>query len=187
MGPFLTGDSNQNTNQQFKEDEIAYIRRWDKELNDYISNPYPKIGGRLRLAHEDNEVLSIETESLLTKSTMKFNENKPAVVISLPPASIQDRIHTIKKVIISDIHGNYEALLSVNEDIQKAQVDKIICLGDFIGYGPQPEEVAQFLIENEIPCVLGNHENAIINPDTLVNFSTDAMLSIEITRDLISD
>ena len=51
---------NQN-NQQFKEDEIAYIRRWDKELNDYISNPYPKIGGRLRLAHEDNEVLSIET------------------------------------------------------------------------------------------------------------------------------
>ena len=53
---------NQNTNQQFKEDEIAYIRRWDKELNDYISNPYPKIGGRLRLAHEDNEVLSIETE-----------------------------------------------------------------------------------------------------------------------------
>jgi len=52
---------NQN-NQQFKEDEIAYIRRWDKELNDYISNPYPKIGGRLRLAHEDNEVLSIETE-----------------------------------------------------------------------------------------------------------------------------
>jgi hypothetical protein len=53
---------NQNTNQQFKEDEIAYIRRWDKELNDYISIPYPKIGGRLRLAHEDNEVLSIETE-----------------------------------------------------------------------------------------------------------------------------
>ena len=53
---------NQNTNQQFKEDEIAYIRRWDKELNDYILNPYPKIGGRLRLAHEDNEVLSIETE-----------------------------------------------------------------------------------------------------------------------------
>ena len=53
---------NQNNNHQFKEDEIAYIRRWDKELNDYISNPYPKIGGRLRLAHEDNEVLSIETE-----------------------------------------------------------------------------------------------------------------------------
>lgn len=93
----------------------------------------------------------------------------------------------MKIAIISDIHGNYEALLSVNEDIQKAEVDKIICLGDFIGYGPQPEEVAQFLIQNDIPCVLGNHENTIINPDTLINFSTDAMLSIEITRNLISD
>lgn len=53
---------NQSINQQFKEDEIAYIRRWDKDRNEYISNPYPKIGGRLRLAHENNEVLSIETE-----------------------------------------------------------------------------------------------------------------------------
>ncbi len=36
--------------------------------------------------------------------------------------------------IISDIHGNYEALLSVNEDIQKSKVDKIISLGDQLGY-----------------------------------------------------
>jgi predicted phosphodiesterase len=93
----------------------------------------------------------------------------------------------MKISIISDIHGNYEALLSVHKDIQKADVDKIICLGDFIGYGPQPEEVAQFLIENEIPCILGNHENAIINPATLISFSSDAMISLEITRNLISD
>lgn len=93
----------------------------------------------------------------------------------------------MKIAIISDIHGNYEALLSVHEDIQKSEVNKIICLGDFIGYGPQPEEVAQFLIENEIPCVLGNHENAIMNRDALINFTEDAMISIEITRNLISD
>ena len=53
---------NPNTTQLFKEDEIAYIRRWDKERNDYVSIPFPKIGGRLRLAHEDNQALSIETE-----------------------------------------------------------------------------------------------------------------------------
>ncbi len=53
---------NQNINQQFREDEIANIRRWDKERNEYITNPFPKIGGRLRLAHEANEALSIETE-----------------------------------------------------------------------------------------------------------------------------
>ena len=53
---------NQKINQQFREDEIANIRRWDKERNEYITNPFPKIGGRLRLAHEQNEALSIETE-----------------------------------------------------------------------------------------------------------------------------
>jgi hypothetical protein len=57
---------------------------------------------------------SMYSGSLLTKRTMKFNDNQPAVVIALPPASIQDRIHTMKIAIISDIHGNYEALLSVN-------------------------------------------------------------------------
>lgn len=93
----------------------------------------------------------------------------------------------MKIAIISDIHGNDEALLSVHEDIKQAKVDKIICLGDFIGYGPHPEEVAQFLMENDIPCVMGNHENAIINPATLISFSSDAMLSIEITGNLISD
>jgi len=53
---------NQKINQQFREDEIANIRRWDKEKNEYVTNPFPKIGGRLRLAHEQNEALSIETE-----------------------------------------------------------------------------------------------------------------------------
>lgn len=53
---------NQNTNQQFREEEITNIRRWDKEKNEYVYNPFPKIGGRLRLAHEANKGLSIETE-----------------------------------------------------------------------------------------------------------------------------
>lgn len=51
-----------NINQQFKDDEITYIKRWDKERGEYVTSPFPKIGGRLRLAHEDNEALSIETE-----------------------------------------------------------------------------------------------------------------------------
>ena len=53
---------NQKITQQFREDEVANIRRWDKERNEYITNPFPKIGGRLRLAHEANEALSIETD-----------------------------------------------------------------------------------------------------------------------------
>jgi hypothetical protein len=65
----------QKINQQFREDEIANIRRWDKEKNEYVTNPFPKIGGRLRLAHEQNEALSIETEII------RYDE-KVAVVIA---------------------------------------------------------------------------------------------------------
>jgi predicted phosphodiesterase len=92
----------------------------------------------------------------------------------------------MKIAVISDIHGNFEALLSVFDDIRSAEANEILCLGDFVGYGPQPEEVAQFLLKSEIPCVLGNHENAILHPSSLIHFNEDAMVSIEITRDLIS-
>ena len=47
---------------QFREDEIALIKHYDKQRGEWITNVYPKIGGRLRLAHEGNEALSIETE-----------------------------------------------------------------------------------------------------------------------------
>ncbi|MFA6011326.1 MAG: hypothetical protein WC799_15175 [Desulfobacteraceae bacterium] len=69
-----------NINQQFKDDEISYIKRWDKERNEYIANPFPKIGGRLRLAHESNETLSIETEII------RYDE-KIAVVIAVSRTS----------------------------------------------------------------------------------------------------
>jgi len=46
----------------FREDEIAFIKHFDKQRQEWIVNPHPKVGGRLRLAHEGNETLSIETE-----------------------------------------------------------------------------------------------------------------------------
>jgi hypothetical protein len=67
-------------NQQFREDEIANIRRWDKERNEYTYSPFPKIAGRLRLAHEANETLSIETEII------RYDE-KVAVVVAVSKTS----------------------------------------------------------------------------------------------------
>jgi len=71
---------NENINQQFRQEEISYIRRWDKERNEYVSIPFPKIAGRLRLAHEANEALSIETEII------RYDE-KVAVVIATSKTS----------------------------------------------------------------------------------------------------
>ena len=71
---------NQKINQQFRDDEIANIRRWDKERNEYTYSPFPKIAGRLRLAHEANETLSIETEII------RYDE-KIAVVVAVSKTS----------------------------------------------------------------------------------------------------
>ena len=70
----------QKINQQFRDDEIANIRRWDKERNEYTYSPFPKIAGRLRLAHEANETLSIETEII------RYDE-KVAVVVAVSKTS----------------------------------------------------------------------------------------------------
>jgi predicted phosphodiesterase len=46
-----------------------------------------------------------------------------------------------KIAIISDIHANIEALNEVKKDIEKENVDEVICLGDIVGYGPDPDKV----------------------------------------------
>jgi hypothetical protein len=53
---------NREQENQFREDEIAFINRFDKQRQEWVVNPHPKVGGRLRLAHEGNEALSIETD-----------------------------------------------------------------------------------------------------------------------------
>lgn len=46
----------------------------------------------------------------------------------------------MKIAVFTDIHGNYEALKVIIEDIQKEKINNIICLGDTIGIGPNPKE-----------------------------------------------
>ena len=64
--------------------------------------------------------------------------------------------------IISDIHGNYDALSTVFKDIEEHNIDDVICLGDIVGYGPEPEKCID-LIEKRCRCVIrGNHDHALI-------------------------
>lgn len=60
--------------------------------------------------------------------------------------------------LISDIHGNLEALESILEDIKTQDIDDIICLGDSIDIGPNSKECIDLLIDNNVKSVLGNHE-----------------------------
>jgi len=66
----------------------------------------------------------------------------------------------MRYAIISDIHSDYNSLQNVLSNIEKQEIDKIICLGDIVGYGNQPEEVVKEIMQRNIVCVCGNHEKA---------------------------
>ncbi len=65
------------------------------------------------------------------------------------------------QAIISDVHSNIEAFSVVLEDIRKRGITDIICLGDLIGYGPNPKECLDMAADFRL-CLLGNHEEAVL-------------------------
>ena len=74
--------------------------------------------------------------------------------------------------IISDIHSNLAALRKVLEDIKNRGIEEIFCLGDIVGYGPDPKECLDLIIENHIASIMGNHDHAVFYEPT--NFNTGA-------------
>jgi predicted phosphodiesterase len=89
--------------------------------------------------------------------------------------------------VLSDIHGNMEAFEQVLADVEASGVDKIISLGDNIGYGPESERVISVLRDRNIPSVMGNHELAVADPNYLNWFNPVARRSLEKTLDMLSD
>ena len=71
----------------------------------------------------------------------------------------------MKMGIITDIHSNIQALNAVLNEFEKIKVDKIICCGDIIGIGINPEETVQVLlhIKDKLIAVMGNHEHYLLN------------------------
>ena len=67
-----------------------------------------------------------------------------------------------RAAFISDIHANLEALTSVLADIQSRGIDEIFCLGDVVGYGPDPLAVTDLVRQNARVTILGNHDEALV-------------------------
>jgi predicted phosphodiesterase len=85
----------------------------------------------------------------------------------------------VKRAIISDIHSNLEALEAVLADIQDQDIKVIYCLGDLVGYGPNPCEVIDEIMKCPV-CLLGNHDQgALFDPE---GFNTGAERAIFWTR-----
>jgi diadenosine tetraphosphatase ApaH/serine/threonine PP2A family protein phosphatase len=82
--------------------------------------------------------------------------------------------------VVSDIHANYIAFEAVLKDA--GGFDKLWCLGDVVGYGPQPAECIQRLREYDPVCLAGNHDLAVVGKTDLWDFTPDAMEVIFWTR-----
>lgn len=73
----------------------------------------------------------------------------------------------IKIGVISDVHNNAVALKAVLKYLEEAGCNEILCCGDIIGIGPDPEETVQLIKSNKkISAVTGNHESYLINETT---------------------
>ena len=89
--------------------------------------------------------------------------------------------------IISDIHGNLDALEAVLQSIQERQVDHIVCLGDVVGYGPQPSECLRTLQNINCTVIAGNHDVAVVDKSDSLNFNLYAREATLWTREQLDE
>ena len=83
-------------------------------------------------------------------------------------------------LVVSDIHANFVAFEAVLKDA--GSFDTVWCLGDVVGYGPQPNECVEQLRELHPVCLAGNHDLAVTGQIALWDFTKDAQEVIFWTR-----
>jgi diadenosine tetraphosphatase ApaH/serine/threonine PP2A family protein phosphatase len=84
--------------------------------------------------------------------------------------------------VISDIHSNLTALQTALNYIQEIKPDKIVCLGDIVGYGPRPNECVELIHQNCQISLMGNHDHAVLGLTDTYHFNQYAREAINWTR-----
>jgi putative phosphoesterase len=77
----------------------------------------------------------------------------------------------MRVALISDLHGNQVALDAVLADAREGGVDRIVCLGDVATLGPRPSAVLSRLAELGCDCILGNHDEFLLDPELIRKYS----------------
>jgi len=92
----------------------------------------------------------------------------------------------MRYAILSDVHANLDALDAVLEDVAREGVERIVCLGDFVGYGPEPNECVERLRPLVHFALVGNHDLAAVGRLDPNRFNLYARIAIEWTRQHLS-
>ncbi len=89
--------------------------------------------------------------------------------------------------LISDIHGNLEALETAFASIDRSGVESVICLGDVVGYGANPNGCVDAVRTKCDVVILGNHDSAVVGSTSIESFTRRARISTEWTRERLSE
>jgi len=92
--------------------------------------------------------------------------------------------HPVRYLVMSDIHANLPALDAVLAN--SPPHDAVICLGDLVGYGPNPNECIERVREFVCTCLSGNHDWAVLGKLDLHSFNRDARAANEWTREALT-
>ncbi len=93
----------------------------------------------------------------------------------------------MKTAIISDIHSNIEALEAVFARIDRDGYDRVVCLGDVVGYGADPDPCCDLLRTRDVPTLLGNHDAAVTGAMDESYYYQGARQAVQWTRNHLSD
>ena len=85
----------------------------------------------------------------------------------------------MRYAIISDVHANEAALRAVLTDAADAQAEKIICLGDVLGYGPEPVAALELVYRRAHVCLAGNHDDAVCGRFPVEDFTDFAAEAVQ--------
>jgi len=88
----------------------------------------------------------------------------------------------VKLALVSDIHANLEALEPILSDIASRGIDRIVCLGDIVGYNTRPAECIALLRRADALCIAGNHDLAVCGRITTKTFSKAAARAVAWTQ-----
>jgi len=89
--------------------------------------------------------------------------------------------------VFSDIHGNLEALKAVLADMDEMAVQDKFCLGDIVGYGPDPAKCLELVRDLGCPILLGNHDDGCVALEPDSSFNAYALAGLELARGQLSD
>jgi diadenosine tetraphosphatase ApaH/serine/threonine PP2A family protein phosphatase len=90
----------------------------------------------------------------------------------------------MRYLLLSDIHGNLQAFEAVLEDAPSGL--QVWCLGDIVGYGPNPNECIELLRSLDHECIVGNHDWAAMGKVDLDLFNTDAKNAVQWTQEQLT-